>query len=1049
MVASSRRNMATLALVFASGCSPGIVGISGSGSCDGQTCSDHGQCVVAAAGPVCNCDVAFTPNGLTCVDACSVVSCSGHGTCSIQGGEPSCDCEPGYHPQTPNCLVDGDPCAGQTCSGHGTCVATGEAAACTCESSYHRDAHDSLACIADSLCVDADHDTYGTNCAAGDDCDDGNPGLYQLLTGYADTDGDGYGHGVAMRVCSGATLAAGYAPRGGDCDESSTAIPGTQRCPGPRLMSQAEIQEIANDTSDWNTRKSYCDGNLNQMFGSSYVGFGWYDPIIAYSICFNVARYLNLPGATVQTYVDKVLALMRVMSRDQAYGTPVSGQELLAVGDGTTRAFTLRMPAAAGSTVNVYLAPLTAKTFTYSGTITTLCNDYCFDAIVKISDSAGGAAAYTRSVDYHEGYPTKLNWLSSRHPAAGAMFYASVADQAFTAVPAGNVAVSGATLTLTSAPTASQAVFVEYMGPKYEQTGNAMGGVESIKPDSHFPMRSMNVGLAWAYDLIRESEALTPELRAEYSRLLATEVDEYMNTTGVNPYLNDPLSNYFTEGELMGTVATAFAVDEELTTTPEGRVLKDLARTLIGMAQTALDTHIPGGYGFEGTYTNGSATSLLKVFAIWRNATGEDLAPQLQWIANLVRATIHGIKPDRQTFYDGGDWNTLPATPLADVLRSFAHYQSDHPMAPYARQGLADIGMPVPGPTQDYKSGPGAFPLSYVTKGTGALYARSDWGTGAVWMSMSVGPIFSLGHEHLDRGHITLQRGADYLLKDSGDYGAYDTVPWHNTLGFGEGNAPSQCGGNDGGQVTPPKYVEAAEFVYGQEDMKKSYCTGVSRAARTVVYVRPDMVLVHDQAQTTDPAMKKHFNVNFGAAIAQSGNVFSTVVGGSKLFMRSIVPSNPSPTITPAGTSITGANGAFALKGYNYRIITTGQTADSYLHLFQVTSSGQAQMVASAYVTSGDSRAQGAAIATPGTSWVILSSITGAQLTGTLAYPLPLTCPCSHVVGDLVPNTSYQVTIFDAGGAPIQTLTMATNSQGVLAFATPDARAKQVTLTPG
>ena len=1000
---------------------------------------------VAAAG--------CSPGVLTNVvgnDPCAGVSCSGHGSCSADGSSASCTCDSGYHPQGPNCLADADPCAGQTCSGHGTCTASGAAAACTCASSYHPDSHDPLACISDALCVDADHDGLGQDCAAGDDCDDTDPTRYQLLPGYVDTDGDGFGHGPLMQVCSGASLPSGYAARTGDCDEANPSIPATQACPGatePKLMSQAEIQQIGSDTADWTSRKAFCDGNLNQFLGSDYVGFGWSDPIISYSTCYNVGLYLNLPAATVQSYADKILALMEVLSRDQAYGTPDSGQELLALGDGSKRTFTLRMAPASGSTVKVFLAPLSQKSFTYSGTTTTLCNDYCFDAIVKISDSSGGPAAYTRSVDYHEGYPTNLNWLTAKHPASGATFYASIADQDFTAVPAGSVSVSGTTLTLATAPSASQAVFVEYMGPKYAQTGNGMGGVESIKPDSHFPMRSMNVGLAWGFDAIRGSASLTPELRAQYAQLLAEEVDEYMNTTGMNQYLDDPLSNYYLEGELTGTVTTTYAIDDDVTTTPEGRVLKDLARSLVQMANTALDTHIPGGYGFEGTYTNGAATDLLKVLAIWKDATGEDLAAQLQWIANLVPATIHGIKPDRHTFYDGGDWNTLPATPLADVLRSFAHYLPDHPMAPFARQALADIGMATTGATQDYKSGAGAFPLSFVTKGTGALYARSDWGTGAVWMSMSVGPVFSLGHEHLDRGHITMQRGADYLLKDSGDYGAYDTVPWHNTLGFGDGAAPSQCGGDDGGQVTPPKVVDSGAFVYGQEDLTKSYCNGVAGVVRTVVYIRPDIVVVHDQAQTSDAATKKQFNLNFGGAIAQAGDVFSTTVGGSKLFMRALVPENPAPTITAAGTSITGANGAFPLLGTNYRVVTSGQTNDSFLHVFQLAPSGQAQMDASAYLKSTDARAQGAAIDAGDTVWLILASVSGAELSGTLTYPVPLSCPCSHVVGDLPPSTNYQISVFDdSGGAAIQTLTMATDARGVLSFATPSAAAKHVTL---
>lgn len=818
----------------------------------------------------------------------------------------------------------------------------------------------------------------------------------------------------------------------------------------PKLLSQSDIQAIAANSDDWNSRKSFCDGNLNDIIQSGYVGFDWHDAVINYSTCYRVAKVLGLSAPVVQSYSDKTLALMRVLARDQAYGTPATSQELLAVGDGATKTFALRMPPAAGSTVKVYLAPLTQKSFTYSGATIQICDSECFSPFVAISDTAGGAAHYVRSVDYHEGYPNQLRWLNGNHPASGATFFAKIADQDFTTVSSGSVTVSGGMLTLATAPTANQAVFVEYMGPAYAQTGNAMGGVEAVRPDSYFPMRSMNVALAWAFDALRDSTALTADLRSEYSKLLADQVDAYMEVTGMNPYLDTPLSNYFIEGELTGGLCTAFAVDDDVTTTAHGRVLKDLARSLINMAAGALDTNIPGGYGFEGTYTNGSVNDLLNVFTIWKAATTEDLAAQLEWTQNLIPATIHGIKPDRQTFYDGGDWNDLPATPLTTVLQAFVQYQSDHPMAPFARQALIDIGESASGPTKDYKSGADAFPLSFVTKGTGALYARSDWGTGAVWLSMSVGPVFSLGHEHLDRGHVTIQRGADYLLKDSGDYGAYDTIPWHNTVGFGNGNTPSECGGDDDGNVKPPKVIDGGEFVYGQEDMTKSFCNGVAAAVRTLVYVRPNVILVHDQLQTTDANTKKQFNLNFANAIAQSGDVYSTTAGASKLFVRAMVPANPTAVIIASGTSITGANGAFKLKGTNWRVSTSGHTADTFLHLFQATDSGQAQMAASAYLQSADARAEGAAVDLGSKRWVMLSSTAGGPLGGTLAYALPVTCPCAHVVGDLQPTTNYQALVYnDAGGAPIQTLSLATGPEGVLSFETADAAAKQVTLVAG
>src|SRR5262249_6377778 len=210
-----------------------------------------------------------------------------------------------------------------------------------------------------------------------------------------------------------------------------------------------------------------------------------------------------------------------------------------------------------------------------------------------------------------------LRWLGGNHPGNGATFFALVADaDTFNQVASGSVTVNGGMLTLSTAPSATQAVFVDYMGPAYAQTGNGMGGVEGGRPGAEFPVRSMNVGLAWAFDAMRDSTALTSDLRSEYSKLLADQVDAYMETTGMNPYLDTPLSNYFIEGELTGGLCTAFAVDDDVTTTAHGRVLKELARSLINMSAQALDTHIPGGYGFEGTYTNASGHDPLNSFSI-------------------------------------------------------------------------------------------------------------------------------------------------------------------------------------------------------------------------------------------------------------------------------------------------------------------------------------------------------------------------------------------------------------------------------------------------
>jgi len=58
------------------------------------------------------------------------------------------------------------------------------------------------------------------------DCNPSNASLYQNLTGYQDSDGDGYTTGGAQQVCSGASLPSGYLSyaNGSDCNDGSSSV---------------------------------------------------------------------------------------------------------------------------------------------------------------------------------------------------------------------------------------------------------------------------------------------------------------------------------------------------------------------------------------------------------------------------------------------------------------------------------------------------------------------------------------------------------------------------------------------------------------------------------------------------------------------------------------------------------------------------------------------------------------------------------------------------------------------------------------------------------
>jgi len=166
------------------------------------------------------------------------------------------------------------------------------------------------------------------------------------------------------------------------------------------------------------------------------------------------------------------------------------------------------------------------------------------------------------------------------------------------------------------------------------------------------------------------------------------------------------------------------------------------------------------------------------------------------------------------------------------------------------------------------------------------------------------------------------------------------------------------------------------------------------------------------------------------------------VTGQSKVFMRSLVPANPTPSIVPLNYRGGTANVS------NYQVMTTGATASSFLHVFQTAESTRAQMNSSAYVVSSDGSAQGAEVDAGAQRWVVLNAVSSQILSSALTYNLPVACPCGHVIGDLVAGHAYQVTVRNGSGGQIQQLQATTSREGVLTFTTADASAAQVTLTP-
>lgn len=830
-------------------------------------------------------------------------------------------------------------------------------------------------------------------------------------------------------------------------------------------VAQPDVEIAFADNAVWTSLKARCDSDLNTLIGDIYAGFDWRQAAQDYGLCYNVGALRG--DVKAPTYSKKAVAILKTMARSFPLIAPNQNHQFLAFGDGTKKVFTLPMTPLTGTSVKVFSNATAVSTYTYNAAgqqdVTQAYDSGAIYPVLRISSSMAGATSngpveYAKEIDWHVSFRdlvsgnsqfNVLHWRSANHPS-GMYYVATNLNSNDTAIAAANFTVTGTTLTFTTAPAANTALYVEYLGSDYTQTSNFYGGVESVKPDGPgYNMRAMNVGLAYGYDAIRQSPDFTSALRAECYGVLNAQLDWYTAAGYEGPNLGEnPIGNYYIRGYLTGAMFTAYATDSDNPRALPGGDLKPLASTLLHQTFDTMQTDLAGGYGPQGTYSEGTNSDMLQLYDLWKRLTTgdgapEDLAPQLEWTANLVPATIHGTKPDRVTFYDGGDWNDLPATPLKNSMLAFIKYLPGHPMTPYARQLLADTGSPVAGTTADYKAGAGAFPLSYLAKFTGPVYARSDWSTSAVWLSLASGPVLE-DHQHLDQGHLTLQRGADYLLINSGAYGLLNTLPYHNTLGFddrGAGNhivyPPGQGYWGPAAKIT--RYEDQNTFVYAEANIAPAYVNNdgttnsVTSSLRTLVYIRPNIVFLHDEAQVANPAVKKIFNLNFNAAsLPRTADIFRASNGTSKLFMRALVPANPAPTITNLNYN-GGTNNVV-----NYQVTTTGQTSGTFLHVFELAASTQSAMAASSYILSADNREQGVEIDLGARRWIVMASTGPSPVlnTSTLAYSVPQACPCTHVVTNLPASTAYQVTVIGGAGG---TTAAASDAKGVLTFQTNDA----------
>lgn len=625
--------------------------------------------------------------------------------------------------------------------------------------------------------------------------------------------------------------------------------------------------------------------------------------------------------------------------------------------------------------------------------------------------------------------------------------------------------------------------------------------------DSGYGIRFYGVGYGLGYDWVYD--LLTSAQRSQIYTTANAWIAAWEKAGGCASfaYVGNPIGNYYA-GYFHAKAAISLATYDENPSAP-AQWTDWLNNQFAARVQPYYQLHMLGGGWPEG-YGNYAPLSILNMSLPAREvktATGQDLvhaSAPYAFPLDSADYSMHFTWPslvyfdDRDDNHSNGDPSAPPPGTtqvgmFQQILGALSYWQSSK--VAVFNQYLSATSQATGG----YRSAPtwlqflaidpnapkaalNTLPLSYFAPGMNAVSARSDWSTGASWMSFRAGPYTNnpgAGHEFFDQGSLALVRGGNPLLVNASgwlvhepggnadetkvfndNYGNLDGTPYSGNrqlynifyVRSMSGSSVAQRYGQ-GANTTEDNsvrtkvsaYEDGTSYVYvlatNLEDMYRTFSAGpaVSAWSRQIVYLRPNRFVVYDRtasgSASYDQYMAWHFPAKPVAGSAPAGQNRLDVTYNSQ-YMGAMT------TVLPAGTTTTTTDmypGDNPVKVWQVqeRPSTTGVN-QQWLTVFDLSTTA-AKVASTSLVTVGQGGVVGVELfASDGNSVVVSSSgAAGTPLSGTIVYGVqPLAA--YHVVTDLVPNTGYTVsTSANAGLRNINISvggTSMSSAKGVLSF---------------
>ena len=442
-----------------------------------------------------------------------------------------------------------------------------------------------------------------------------------------------------------------------------------------------------------------------------------------------------------------------------------------------------------------------------------------------------------------------------------------------------------------------------------QRVGDGKGGDKVIRGNSGYPIRAFGVYAALAFDWLHDEPGMK-KLRP----LIIKRLDAWLSWYMAEGYLRDsPYSNYFW-GYFTTLAMAGIATDGEA---DQSKVwLEKMYGLLEGKIIPGFRARLRGGEWAEGWQYGQLVTMEVSLLVdALRSATGADYSVRFPWLAEIVDAHLHRMHPDRQSVYGNATQAERPPAPdpsgLSDALLVLGWANKDaaararflvRRLLPPHRKERMWFAFAADDPNGEEKDPRSATALSYHLPGPGQTFMRSNWTEKAIWVSLQAGSRVAVDHQHNDQGHFEIWRGKDALTGDFGDEGSYATINHNSILIDDRGEVlryvPSHAVyGRRSRTVRWHDSGVAAVAVGDLTDNWDPKCVlrgcadrAVTKVMRTMVYVRPNVVVLDDLVELTKDSYGATWTAHVRSAPEIAGTRASARTGSSRLDVYALLP---------------------------------------------------------------------------------------------------------------------------------------------------------------